>query len=758
MPPRLRSVYLFFVLVLLLATPVSGLAGNPARLQADSGPRPVVRPATRTDLSPSLREMPSMPPVLGEIFETRPPKRLPNRLGSSGPSGPDPVLQDAGPAAGAPTTGANFEGLNNVNGVLPPDTVGDVGPNHYVQMVNLAFAIWNKSGNLLYGPANTNTLWQGFGGPCETTNDGDPIVLYDHLADRWMMSQFALPRFPRGPFYQCIAVSQTPDPTGAWHRYEFTISSDKLNDYPKFGVWPDGYYMSINQFKCNFVSCSWGGAGAVVFERDKMLLGQPARMVYFDLLNTDANLGGMLPADLDGPAPPANTPNYFAQMDDNAWGYSPDQLQLWKFQVNWSNPSSSTFTLGTTLSTASFDTNMCGYSRNCISQPGGTKVDAISDRLMYRLQYRNFGTHQTLVTNHTVDTNGSDRAGIRWYELRDTGSGWGIFQQGTFSPDANHRWMGSLAMNGLGDIALGYSISSTSVSPSIRVTGRLDGDPGNQMTQGEVTIVNGSGFQGHSSGRWGDYSAMAVDPVDDCTFWYTQEYYNSTTSGGAAWQTRVGAVKLRDCGLVDNPPSVTITSPADGATVAGTVTTLADAIDDIGVTQVEFFVDGSSLGIDSNGADGWSATWNTITATEGPHTVTATATDTSGKTGSHTINVSVDNTPDPTHHVGDLDGSATGTNKNWAVTIIIAVHDSNHNPVASASVSGSWSAGASGSSNCTTNASGHCTVTKSGIKNRISSVAFTVTNVSKSGSVYNSSANHDPDDDSNGTTITVAKP
>jgi hypothetical protein len=630
-------------------------------------------------------------------------------------------------------------------------------------MVNLAFAIWDKNGNQLYGPFNTNTLWQGFGGPCETTNDGDPIVLYDHLADRWMMSQFALPRFPRGPFYQCIAVSQTPDPTLAWHRYEFTISSDKLNDYPKFGVWPDGYYMSINQFKYNFVSCSWGGAGAVVFERDKMLLGQPARMVYFDLLNTDANLGGMLPADLDGPAPPANTPNYFAQMDDNAWGYSPDQLQLWKFQVNWSNPSSSSFTLGTTLPTASFDTNMCGYSRNCISQPGGTKVDAIPDRLMYRLQYRNFGTHQTLVTNHTVDTNGSDRAGIRWYELRDTGSGWEIFQEGTFSPDANHRWMGSLAMNGLGDIALGYSISSTSVYPSIRVTGRLDGDPLGQMTQGEGIIVTGNGYQTHSSGRWGDYSAMAVDPVDDCTFWYTQEYYAAASSAG--WQTRVGSFKLRNCGPVNIPPSVSIDHPSEGSTVSETITlqiSASDLEDTVGTLVVEWSLDGGAWQPApynfSNGK--YEASWDTATSSNGGHTISARATDSGGATGSDTNNVMVSNgggTPG-TLHVSDLDRAATAKGKSWTAKVTIKVVDSNNNPVGSATVAGNWANGTTGSSSCTTAANGQCTVQKKSIPNTTASVTFSVTNVTHATLSYDSAANSDPDGDSNGTTITVVKP
>jgi PKD repeat protein len=618
-------------------------------VSAAGGPPPVVRYATRSDATGPLRDMPQIPPmpaVLGQIFQ-RPFKRLPNRAGSGGSAAPDPVAQTSLVGASAPSTGTSFEGVGNVNGVLPPDPAGAIGPNHYVQMVNLSFAIYERDGNKLYGPAANNTLWQGFGGACESTNDGDPVVLYDHLADRWLMSQFALPNFPRGPFYQCIAVSKTGDPTGAWYRYEFTISDTNLNDYPKFGVWPDGYYMSINQFKCNPVRCSWAGQGVAAFERDQMLNGRAARMVFFDLYNADPNLGGMLPADLDGPAPPAGTPNPFAQVDDDAWGYtSQDQLQIWDFHVDWSNPSSSTFTFDRALQTAAFDANMCGYARNCIPQPGGTSVDAISDRLMYRLQYRDFGDYQTMVVNHTVDTDGSDHAGIRWYELRESGSGWGIAQQGTYAPDSDHRWMGSAAINGAGDIALGYSVSSGSTNPSIRFAGRLAGDPLGEMTQGEGVIVAGKGYQTHSSGRWGDYSMLSVDPTDDCTFWYTQEYYASV--GSAPWRTRIGSFQLSDCsGTADNPPSVSITSPSDGAIVSGTVSITADASDDNGVDQVEFFVDNNRLGTDADGSDGWSASWDTTGASEGSHTVSATATDTAGQTASDSVGVTVDNVNDP---------------------------------------------------------------------------------------------------------------
>ncbi|MBK5294216.1 MAG: hypothetical protein JJE04_21370 [Acidobacteriia bacterium] len=650
----------------------------------------------------------------------------------------------------------NFEGIPNVNGVLPPDTVGDIGPNHYVQMVNLAYAVYDRNGVKLYGPVNTSTLWQGFGGACEGNNDGDPIVLYDPLADRWFLSQFAMPNFPSGPFYQCIAVSQTGNPLGAYHRYQFLVSNVKMNDYPKFGVWPDGYYMSINQYTCNVFSCSWGGAGTAVFERAAMLAGGPARMVYFDLFNVDPNLGGFLPSDLDGLAPPAGTPNFFAEIDDDAWGYSPDQVQIWALTANWTNPLSSTFSPHTILGVSSFDSNMCGYARDCIPQSGTSrKLDAISDRAMFRLQFRNFGTYQTLVTNHTVDVNSADRAGLRWYELRRTTGDWGIHQEGTFSPDSNHRWMASAAMNGAGQIALGYSISSTGMKPSIRATGRVSSDPLGTLPQGETTIQVGGGYQSHSSSRWGDYSAMSVDPTDDCTFWYTTEYHDVNSS--ASWNTRIASFKIASCGPVDNPPTVDLTAPPNGATVMGTAVQLAaTASDDSGVTKVEFKVDGAIICTDTGAP--YQCSWDTTTGyAEGSHTVSAVATDTNSQTATDTHSVTVDNVPDPKMHIGDLDGSKSNQRNKWQATVTIAVHDGgvSHAAVSSATVTGTWSNG--GTSNCTTGIAGTCSVTKSNISNGTASVTFNVTNVTHASMAYDAAVNHDVDGGTNGTSIVVNK-
>lgn len=455
--------------------------------------------------------------------------------------GRDEVEQDfMGTSSVEPTPLVNFEGINNRNGVLPPDTQGDVGPNNYIQMVNLSFQIWDKNGNSLFGPANNSVLWNGFNDPWDGSNDGDPIVLYDELADRWLFSQFALPNYPNGPFYILIAITETGDPTGSWYRYGYSFND--MPDYPKFAVWPDGYYLTINQFAHG--SLNWAGAGVAVFERDLMLEGNPnALMIFWDFSASD-DPWSLLPSDFDGPPPPAGTPNYLAYFNDDSWGYSSDQLRILECNVNWSDPLSSTITGPTILNTVPFKSSFTGSfsnSRNNIPQPGTSRrLDALSSRLLFRLQYRNFGTYQTLVTDHTINIASSgNRAGVRWYELRNTGSGWSIFQQGTYAPDSDNRWMGSIAMDGYGNIALGYSVSSSAVYPSIRYTGRMAGDPAGQMTIPEQTIINGTGSQTHSASRWGDYSMMAVDPIDDATFWYTTEYIQST--GSAPWKTRIAS-------------------------------------------------------------------------------------------------------------------------------------------------------------------------------------------------------------------------
>ncbi len=518
----------------------------------DALPQPNIVFAEHHDQSLPLREMKGSPAPQELFFPDAQFHNLPRSLSSS-QTGKDrlaPYLATG--SMPAPTI--QWEGLNNTSNVVPPDTNGDVGPNHYVQWVNLSLAIWDKSGNLLYGPAAGNTLWSGFGGPCQTANNGDPIVLYDSLANRWFASQFVVPT--GGPYYQCIAVSATPDPTGSWYRYAYLWSTFKMNDYPKFGVWPDGYYMSVNQF----VNNNWAGGAVAVFEREAMLQGLPARMVTFDLFSVDQNFGGILPADLDGlQAPPSGAPNVFAEWDDATTVFvdpnpnpNVDALRLWNFHVDWNNTANTTFgnNLQPNLVIPTLDVNPDYLNQIRIPQKGtNVLLDSISDRLMFRLQYRNFGDHQTLVSNHTVNA-ASSNTGIHWFELRKTSAtDWSMAQEGVFAPDANSRWMGSMAMDHSGDIALGYSVSGPDLYPSIAYAGRLATDPAGEMAQSEATMITGAGAQTTSFSRWGDYSMMAVDPADECTFWYTQEYYAVTSV--MAWQTRIGAFKFPSCNQIE---------------------------------------------------------------------------------------------------------------------------------------------------------------------------------------------------------------
>jgi hypothetical protein len=457
----------------------------------------------------------------------------------------DPVVQRAPVAPNMPTPITNWEGIS-ATGVYPPDTDGQVGPNHYVQIVNSGpegsqIRVWDKTGTELYD-FGMNSMWPDTD-PCNIYGNGDPVVLYDQLADRWILTQFALPQ----PFYECFAVSVGPTPTddpADWYLYSFEVHPNKMNDYPKLGVWPDGYYMSANQF-----APGWAGAGVWVFERDAMLTGSPATFQYFDLEPRDPAMGGLLPSNLMGDTlPPAGSPNYFATSD-----VVNSVMRIFEFSTDWGTPANTTFTEVANVPVAPFDNNMCSGARSCIPQPDTDQgVDAIADRIMMHLWYRNFGTHESLVTNQTVDV-GDDHAGLRWYEFRNPGANAYVMQQGTFAPDEHHRWMGSIAMDRMGNMALGYSIASGTMYPSIRYTGRLAGDPLGVMAQGEETIINGSGSQTGPAGRWGDYSAMSVDPVDDCTFWYTQEYYETTSAVG--WQTRVASFVFPEClaetGVID---------------------------------------------------------------------------------------------------------------------------------------------------------------------------------------------------------------
>jgi subtilisin-like proprotein convertase family protein len=513
----------------------------------------------------------------------------------------DSVLQESAPEPLTPTPSLFFGGLTSDDNaaalgirVMPPDTDGDVGPNHYVQMINNVFRVFDKSGNPLTPRLTLGSIWATISGACANRNDGDPIVLYDPLADRWLLSQFCTVANPFN--HQLIAISKTSDPAGAYFLYDFVMPNNKFNDYPKFGVWHDAYYMTDNQF--NQAGTAFLGAGAFAFDRAKMLAGDPtASYVYFDIENGNTRVGGVLPADLDGlNPPPAGTPNYFAYFtaDEFADPAHPfDSLRVFEFRPDFANPAASTFTerADSPILVAAFDPRSPA-GRDDIEQPppatSAANLDAIMDRLMFRLAYRNFGSHESLVVTHTVNVSGvapttpaNLRAGVRYYELRRSlpGGTFTVNEQATFAPaDGLERWMGSAAMDGSGNLAVGYSASSLTSQPSIRYAGRLATDPPNGLFQGETIMVAGTGVQTATQSRWGDYSALSVDPEDDCTFWFTNEYYTAASQATSSfgWVTGIGSFTFPSCTPVaaGNITGVVVNAatsvPIPGATVVTT--------------------------------------------------------------------------------------------------------------------------------------------------------------------------------------------
>jgi hypothetical protein len=472
-------------------------------------------------------------------------QRVCSTMGSENPapaespvSAPEPVKV---------TEGLAFNGIPSP-GYKVPDPVGDIGPDHYVQAVNSAFQVFKTDGTALTtDPLLINYLWHGKESHCSTENPRDPIVRYDKQADRWLISGFVTPSKEE---YMCIAVSQTPDPTsGLWFLYEFKAADPatlKLFsiDFPKLSVWPDAYYLStIERYDL--------GLDVWALERSQMLAGQPARMVRFHLPKPGIAL---LPGDPDGNPPPAGSPAWFArQLDDDRESISDDRVEVYRFSVDWVNTGNSSFTEQNTISVEPFDSLFCLNDDFdiCVPQKDTPqKLETLSAMPQWRLQYRNMGDHESLLFNHTIDTDGQGHAGIRWYELRRPGNGdWAVHQYGTLKDHNQDQplnyFMGSIAMDGNGNIALGYSASSADVYPGIRIAHRMAGDGPGSMPGVEYLAVSGSGSQTGNDGRWGDYSTMDVDPDDDCTFWYTHEYYE--VSSVAGWLTRIISFRLPGC-------------------------------------------------------------------------------------------------------------------------------------------------------------------------------------------------------------------
>ena len=511
------------------------------------------------------------------------------------------ILQSSAP--GAPIV--TFEGLGETDNdvliggrVAPSDENLDVGPNDVVQTINDAFRVWDKSGNPKIPAKLISSVFAKMGGICASNDNGDPVVLYDRMADRWFITQFAFGSSTAPPFHQCVAVSQNGDPTGVYFTYDFITPGANFPDYGKFGVWPDGYYMTVNQFLAP--NSDFNGVGMYALERQKMLVGDPtASFIYFnlDIPSHPEGVNSTLPSDQDGlEAPPVGAPNVFSYLISDEFedpGFNMDALKLYNFHADYQNPGNSTF-----LERPESPVLVSAYDprspsgRADVKEPApavaADSLDSIQYHLMNRLQYRNRGGIETLVAATTVNvsgvtpsTNALYQAGVRYFQLQksSTNGSYALYDNATFSPDAGNpvtglnRWLPAAAIDHEGNLAVSYSGSSTSVFPSIYYAGR-DFNALGGLT-GEQTLFAGTASQTGSGNRWGDYQSLSVDPSDDCTFWTTNQYY--VTSGGFDWHTRIGSFKFPTCSApAQGTFSGTITACDSGAPIAGAVIQLSN--------------------------------------------------------------------------------------------------------------------------------------------------------------------------------------
>lgn len=558
-----RTAIVVCALILLPAVCAATAAPAAAGTQRATGPSPSLSlmKAAGHDTSPPLR---SVKPVPAPKHRTQLPLRPGRPLQL--PVKHDPVVQQTSrPAvspAAAPALSANFDGVGQgfkgpqgtfTDPADPSDPNAAVGASQVVETVNDDLAVFSKTGTVQFGPVTQQSVFSGFsgGGLCPSAGQGDATIRYDATAGRWMLSYFAFNTDANdnavAPYYECFAVSQTSDASGAWNRYAFQMAS--FPDYPKIAVWPDAYYVTYNLFPADG-SAARGEVCAL--NRSAMLDGGAAATT--PCFTVASPFTSLLPADMDGTsAPPAGEPEVVL-----ALGASNTTLDYWRFSVDWATPSDSTLTGPAALTVAAYNP-ICNGRTGCVPQGDSTqKLDGLGDRLMYRLAYRNLGGRQLLVTDDSVST--GTGIGVRWYELELGSGGLSVDQQSTYQPDSTDRWMGSIDLDEAGNIALGYSASGAQVSPGIRFTGRLAGDPSGQMTLGEQTIINGGGSQ-TGDDRWGDYTSMATDAADGCTFWYTNQYLAAT--GEFDWHTRLASFRLPGC-----PPIPFSTLTYTGATTS----------------------------------------------------------------------------------------------------------------------------------------------------------------------------------------------
>jgi len=559
----------FLVLIALsMYSGPSALAQQKPRQNAAFSAKPeILRLIGPVSLNTDLRRLPNIPQKGEEEEEMKARHPFPRR-GVSAKNDPiQAVRQSIASALNMPGPIATFPGISSAQsgcGCLPPDTNGDVGPNHYIQTVNSRFKITDKAGNQLVAPTTYNSLFSAMGPttPCGANqNAGDPIAFYDNIADRWVLSDFAFPSFPGVSFYQCVAVSKTSDPVaGGWWLYAIQVDPSNptyLGDYPKFGLWPDAYYFSVNMFLNN---TTFTGVRVFALPRNAMINGIGAPNAGGIAFSIDpATLGdtySLEPATFrTGSPPPAGAAEYLLAINSSAVaGTTENKVFLWRFHVDFTTPANSTFGVGAnhaangSITVNNFVDAFQSGTENIVPQNGTTtKLDTLGDKIMYPVVYHNLGGTESLWADHTINNNqnGTGPTAIRWYQFNVTG---GVIpatpaQQQTWNnaSDGLWRWMPSIAVDAQGNMAIAYSTSGPTTEPSIRYAGRLASDPANSLAQGEAEMTAGVGHQ-TGSGRWGDYSALAIDPADSLTFWHTNEYYSAT--GGGSWNTRIGNFKF----------------------------------------------------------------------------------------------------------------------------------------------------------------------------------------------------------------------
>jgi len=684
----------------------------------------------------SLDKVPAAARKMRPVMNFENPRKIVKKSGAI-----DPVVQGApegldreSKAMQSPIM--NFAGMNlSANGAgWPPDTNGDVGSTYFIQTVNTSIGIYNKSTGALVSATTFDSFFGGTGitgTPCDNDNYGDPIVLYDQYSERWFILDFAWDSSQTDGSYFSIAASKSSDPTGEWWQYAYRADNTLMNDYPKCGIWHDGIYITANMFQ---FTGSFQHVKVWALNKSDLYSGTLNAQYITD---SAYEAWSILPTNAKGSTPPdSSAPNYMYALDADEYGSpSIDAIYAWKFDVDWTTPANTTWTGPSTMTTAAF-----GLTASGVPQQGTSNtLDSLYGRLMFPAMYRKFAAYEAVYLCHVCEYN-SLRT-MRWYEIRISSGNSSIYQQGTYAPDSNHRWMGAIGADKYGNIAMGYSISSGSMYPGIRYAGRLSGDTLGQLAQGEATLVSGSGYQSSYS-RWGDYSSMTIDPDDDETFWYTQEYY---TSSGTNWQTRIGSFKMAT--TPDTTPPVI--SGVSAGTITDTSAIITWTTDEAADSEVQY---GTTTSYGSSESNSSYVTSHSITLSGlSPSTlyhykvISADSSSNSSESGDYTFTTASEPPPDPDIFVYDISMQKNSFWFLYKAIATITIKDTNGDAVPNATVYIQWSGKASGSDSDTTNASGQVTF-DSGWKWGNGTFTITVTNVSHATLTYNSSLNNETSD------------